>query len=125
MLCLPQVSATMTVANGTNGTAHQGNNNDLNIDAPRFEGVVRPYSDADVAKLQGSLKIEHTLANEGAKKLWVRCTDLLQTGTRGDQLLVRAPHDGSGLRQSLPSSNRMPLHAVRHACNILHALAFL
>ena len=61
----------MPIANGTNGNAHQGNN-DLNIDAPRFEGVVRPYSDADVAKLQGSLKIEHTLANEGAKKLWVR-----------------------------------------------------
>ena len=58
----------MTVANGINGPAHQG----ANIDAPRFEGVLRPYSEADVAKLQGSLKIEHTLANEGAKKLWVR-----------------------------------------------------
>lgn len=43
-----------------------------NIDAPRFEGVTRPYTEADVAKLQGSMKIEYTLANEGAKKLWVR-----------------------------------------------------
>lgn len=42
-----------------------------NIDAPRFEGVIRPYTEADVAKLQGSMKIEYTLANEGAKKLWV------------------------------------------------------
>ena len=58
----------MTMANGTNGAVHQGGN----FDAPRFEGVVRPYTDADVAKLQGSLKIEHTLAKEGAKKLWVR-----------------------------------------------------
>lgn len=43
-----------------------------NIDAPRFEGIVRPYTEADVAKLQGSMKVEYTLANEGAKKLWVR-----------------------------------------------------
>jgi isocitrate lyase len=60
----------MTAANGTNGPVHQGNG--LNIDAPRFEGVTRPYTPADVAKLQGSMKIEYTLANEGAKKLWVR-----------------------------------------------------
>lgn len=42
------------------------------VEAPRFEGVVRPYSQEDVKKLQGSLKIEHTLALEGSKKLWVR-----------------------------------------------------
>jgi isocitrate lyase len=45
--------------------------NGRNVDAPRFEGVTRPYSIEDVKKLQGSLKIEHTLANEGSKKLWV------------------------------------------------------
>ena len=60
----------MTAANGTNGPVHQGNG--LTIDAPRFEGVTRPYTPADVAKLQGSMKVEYTLANEGAKKLWVR-----------------------------------------------------
>ena len=43
-----------------------------NIDAPRFEGIIRPYTEADVAKLQGSMKVEYTLANEGAKKFWVR-----------------------------------------------------
>ena len=41
------------------------------IEAPRFEGVTRPYTEKDVAMLQGSMKIEYTLANEGAKKLWV------------------------------------------------------
>lgn len=40
------------------------------IEAPRFEGVTRPYTEKDVAMLQGSMKIEYTLANEGAKKLW-------------------------------------------------------
>jgi isocitrate lyase len=48
------------------------NNTANGVEAPRFEGVVRPYSQEDVKKLQGSLKIEHTLAAEGSKKLWVR-----------------------------------------------------
>lgn len=42
------------------------------VEAPRFEGVHRPYSNEAVKKLQGSLKIEHTLAKEGSKKLWVQ-----------------------------------------------------
>ena len=36
----------------------------------RFAGVVRPYSQADVEKLRGSVKIEYTLADLGAKRLW-------------------------------------------------------
>lgn len=36
----------------------------------RFEGIVRPYTPADVARLRGSVKIEHTLATMGAKRLW-------------------------------------------------------
>jgi isocitrate lyase len=37
---------------------------------PRWEGITRPYTAEDVLKLRGSLPIEHTLAKEGAKKLW-------------------------------------------------------
>jgi isocitrate lyase len=36
----------------------------------RFSGIVRNYSEADVKRLQGSLKVEHTLAHRGAEKLW-------------------------------------------------------
>ncbi len=36
----------------------------------RWEGVTRPYTQADVERLRGSLKIEHTLANVGARRLW-------------------------------------------------------
>lgn len=36
----------------------------------RFEGIVRPYKPADVAKLQGSVKVQHTLADLGARRLW-------------------------------------------------------
>lgn len=37
---------------------------------PRWKGIVRPYNAEGVLKLQGSLKIDHTLASLGAKKLW-------------------------------------------------------
>ena len=43
--------------------------------AGRFEGIQRPYTAADVAKLRGSLPVEHTLARRGALKLW----ELLRT----------------------------------------------
>ena len=36
----------------------------------RFDGVHRPYSRADVMRLRGTLKIEHTLASVGARQLW-------------------------------------------------------
>ena len=42
---------------------------------PRWKGVERPYSSADVLRLRGSIAIEHTLARLGAERLW----DLLKT----------------------------------------------
>ncbi len=36
----------------------------------RWKGVERPYSAEDVVRLRGSLKIEYTLARQGAEKLW-------------------------------------------------------
>lgn len=41
----------------------------------RFDGIQRPYTADDVAKLRGSLPVEHTLARRGALKLW----ELLRT----------------------------------------------
>ncbi|MBS1153256.1 MAG: isocitrate lyase [Myxococcaceae bacterium] len=38
--------------------------------ATRFEGITRPYTPADVEKLRGSIKVEHTLARLGAERLW-------------------------------------------------------
>lgn len=37
---------------------------------PRWKGVVRDYTGEQVARLQGSLTQEHTLARMGAEKLW-------------------------------------------------------
>jgi isocitrate lyase len=36
----------------------------------RWDGVRRDYSDEDVRKLQGSVRIKHTLADDGARRLW-------------------------------------------------------
>jgi isocitrate lyase len=40
------------------------------LQAKRFEGIVRPYAKADVERLRGSIHIEHTLARQGARRLW-------------------------------------------------------
>jgi isocitrate lyase len=37
---------------------------------PRWKGVKRPYSAEEVTKISGSVKIEYTLAKNGAEKLW-------------------------------------------------------
>ncbi|MDA8137976.1 MAG: isocitrate lyase [Desulfobacteraceae bacterium] len=37
---------------------------------PRWAGTNRPYSAEEVLKLRGTLKIEYTLADAGAKRLW-------------------------------------------------------
>ena len=39
-------------------------------ESPRWEGITRPYAAEDVARLRGSVKIEHTLARMGAERLW-------------------------------------------------------
>jgi isocitrate lyase len=37
---------------------------------PRWNGVTRPYKAEDVARLRGTVPIEHSLARIGAEKLW-------------------------------------------------------
>jgi isocitrate lyase len=39
-------------------------------ESPRWEGIERPYTAEDVARLRGSVRIEHTLARMGAERLW-------------------------------------------------------
>ncbi|MGF1464564.1 MAG: isocitrate lyase [Sandaracinaceae bacterium] len=36
----------------------------------RWKGIERPYTMEDVLKLRGSIRIEHTLADKGARRLW-------------------------------------------------------
>jgi isocitrate/methylisocitrate lyase len=36
----------------------------------RWEGIERPYASEDVARLRGTVQVEHTLARLGAERLW-------------------------------------------------------
>lgn len=39
---------------------------------PRWKNVKRGYTAEDVVRLRGSLQVEHTLAKNGAEKLWAK-----------------------------------------------------
>ncbi len=47
---------------------------------PRWEAIIRPFAAADVLRLRGSVKIEHTLAKIGAERLWnlMKTTDYVK-----------------------------------------------
>ena len=45
------------------------------VEQDRWAGIVRPYAEADVERLRGSLRVHYTLADRGARRLW----DLLHT----------------------------------------------
>ena len=36
----------------------------------RWKGITRAYGAADVVRLRGSIQVEHSLARQGAEKLW-------------------------------------------------------
>jgi isocitrate lyase len=44
-------------------------------ESPRWRGIKRGYSAADVVRLRGSMQVEHTLARRGADKLWRMLND--------------------------------------------------
>ncbi len=72
-----QLSATKLLVGvnmGTNGKTN-GNTSLQWSDNPRWHGIERPYSPADVERLRGSIRVEYTLARLGAERLW----ELLQT----------------------------------------------
>ncbi|MDP3277607.1 MAG: isocitrate lyase [Deltaproteobacteria bacterium] len=44
-------------------------------DSPRWAGITRPYTHADIARLRGSVVVEQTLATRGARRLWQLMTE--------------------------------------------------
>jgi len=39
-------------------------------DPNRFAGIRRDYTEADVARLAGSFRVKHSIAENGARRLW-------------------------------------------------------
>src|ERR1700730_10985211 len=61
----------MSTSNGQNGNSHNSNGQNSNWQtSPRWRGITRPYTQHDVNRLRGSFQLEHTLARQGAERLW-------------------------------------------------------
>ena len=56
---------------------------------PRWAGITRPYSGADVVRLRGSVHVEHSLARLGATKLWKSLHSEL-FGGHADQVQIQS-----------------------------------
>jgi isocitrate lyase len=67
-------------------------------ESDRWEGIERPYSAEDVARLRGSIKIEYTLARMGAERLWelMRSRDYVHSGGFDGQSGCAAGQGGVG-----------------------------
>ena len=52
------------------GVAPGATENRWAVPGARWKDVIRPYTKADVERLQGTVKIEYTLARLGAERLW-------------------------------------------------------
>jgi isocitrate lyase len=59
-------------SNGNNGhNGHNGANGQADVSGNgRWDGIIRPYASEEVLRLRGSVKIEYTLADLGARRLW-------------------------------------------------------
>jgi isocitrate lyase len=60
----------MSAATPIQFDAPQDRQNDPHPSEGRWDGIVRPYSTDDVHRLRGSIRIHHTLADLGARRLW-------------------------------------------------------
>ena len=38
--------------------------------SPRWKGIARPYTQADIDRLKGTVHVEYSLARSGAEKFW-------------------------------------------------------
>jgi isocitrate lyase len=59
-----------TATETTTGVAPAATENRWAMPGERWKDVIRPYTKIDVERLQGTVKIEYTLARLGAERLW-------------------------------------------------------
>ena len=97
---------------------------------PRWAGIRRPYSGADVVRLRGSVNIEHTLARLGAERLWKSLSDEpyvaalgTMTGGQATQAAKAGLHaiylsgwqvaaDANGASQTYPDQSLYPANSA-------------
>ncbi len=97
---------------------------------PRWKGLIRTYSAADVVRLRGSVPIEHSLARRGAEKLWdlvhnepyVNCLGALTGGQAMQQVKAgikaiylsgwQVAADNNGYMAMYPDQSLYPVDSV-------------
>lgn len=93
-------------------TTHCGTGKGL-AENPRWKGIKRGYSAADVVRLRGNLPIEHTLARHGAERLWqlvnrepyVNCLGALTGGQAMQQVKAGSRPSTSGRQVAADNNN--------------------
>ena len=88
---------------------------------PRWKGVKRGYSAADVVRLRGSVNIEHTLAKRGAEKLWDKVNGGAKKGyvnafgaiSAGQAMQHLSRHDGL-------ATGHLQSHRFHGLCGVPH-----
>ena len=99
-------------------------------DNPRWKGIQRGYSAADVVRLRGSFPIEYTLARRGAERLWelvnkedfVNCLGALTGGQAVQQVKAgikaiylsgwQVAADNNGYASMYPDQSLYPVDSV-------------
>jgi len=110
--------------------AQVGELNDAWHGDPRWRGVRREYSAVDVARLRGSVRVEHTLARRGAERLWriLRSEEYVHTfgaltGAQAVQMVKaglnaiylsgwQVAADGNVAGQTYPDQSLYPVNSV-------------
>src|SRR6202048_3786837 len=134
----------MSTSNGQNGNSQTSNSQISNWQtSPRWRGITRPYTQHDVNRLRGSFQIEHTLARQGAERLWNLLHNEAEsyvpalgamTGNQAIQQVKaglkaiyvsgwQVAADANNAGQMYPDQSLYPADSVPHLCRrINHAL---
>ena len=79
---------------------------------PRWKGVTRAYSAADVVRLRGSVQPEHTFAKLGAEKLWNLVTQGAKPSFRPDKDFVNCMGALTGVHSFLGGYQYFAAHVA-------------
>src|ERR1700738_2835811 len=134
----------MSTSNGQNGNSQTSNSQISNWQtSPRWRGITRPYTQHDVNRLRGSFQIEHTLARQGAERLWNllhneaesyvtawgamtgnQAVEQVQAGLKAIYVSGwQVAADANNAGQMYPDQSLYPADSVPHLCRrINHAL---
>ena len=122
----PSTNTTYDPHSNENITSKTNDNHEWEVPAwahNRWANIKRDYTKEDVNKLQGSVKIKHTLAENGAKKLWelLHKEDYVATlGTYTGNMAVQQARAGlkaiylSGWQVAADANSSGPSWSQRH-----------